>query len=162
MRKTRSPLLISLVAIGALTACSPGGGGADGGSGPRIELGTGGSRFEALPDRAADGGVPTVPIVAGPQGGYHIWGAVRAWEMGEEVSVKYTVSLVDPATVLSVNEYALSLARSGDAYEWSGIIGLVPDPFEARDREVELKMEVTSAGGDTATDSRRVFATYSP
>jgi len=46
-------------------------------SGPRVELGTGTTRFETI----ADDGAQELPLVLGPQGGWHIHASVRLHEI---------------------------------------------------------------------------------
>ncbi|WP_437911314.1 hypothetical protein WME73_26235 [Sorangium sp. So ce302] len=80
---------------------SAGGGGssagAGGGGGCRLpddpavfEIGTGETCFESIEEGA------TLPVMAGPQGGYHLWFAVGCSDCGTRVRVRYSVK--DPAT----------------------------------------------------------------
>ncbi|WP_438031496.1 hypothetical protein [Sorangium sp. So ce204] len=71
--------------------------GAGGGGGCRLpddpavfEIGTGETCFESIEEGA------TLPVMAGPQGGYHLWFAVGCSDCGARVRVRYSVK--DPAT----------------------------------------------------------------
>ncbi|WP_437480039.1 hypothetical protein WME75_34770 [Sorangium sp. So ce1014] len=86
---------------GAGGSTGEGGGGSStgvgGGGGCRLpdepavfEIGTGESCFESIEDGA------TLPVMAGPQGGYHLWFAVGCSDCGARVRVRYSVK--DPAT----------------------------------------------------------------
>jgi hypothetical protein len=130
----------------------------NGPSGPRIEVGTGATRFDALPVTLPDGGIPSVEIVFGPQGGYHIWGAIRAHEMAKDVKVVYTLKDVESGELISTNDYELSLTPNGDALEWPGMLGLVPTPGAINGKLIEMGMEATDADGTTRRDARQVTA----
>ncbi|WP_437756132.1 hypothetical protein [Sorangium sp. So ce1389] len=55
-----------------------------------FEVGTGETCFERIDDGA------TLPVMAGPQGGYHLWLAVGCRDCGAAVRLRYSVK--DPAT----------------------------------------------------------------
>ncbi|WP_437780783.1 hypothetical protein [Sorangium sp. So ce1097] len=73
-----------------------------------FEIGTGETCFEHIEDGA------TLPVMAGPQGGYHLWLAVACGDCGESVRLRYSVR--DPATG--------GLFPSGAVQE--GVIPLLP------------------------------------
>jgi hypothetical protein len=83
---------------GGATSSSSSGGGAGGGKptcadpeGPQaFEVGSGATCFERLTSGQ------TVPVMAGPQGGYHIWLGVGCAECGNQAILRYGVK--DPAT----------------------------------------------------------------
>lgn len=147
-----------------LAACGPTPNGIDGGSpgsdagaidgGPSVEVGTGQNEFVAL------GVLDRIDIVLGPQGGYHVWGAVRVTGMNpSRIAVDLSVVLVGtPSETLSISPYRLTLLRVGSAYEWYGLLGFVPDPQRADGREVMLTMDVKDTAGRAGSDARRVIA----
>ncbi|WP_437813533.1 hypothetical protein [Sorangium sp. So ce1078] len=89
-----------------------GGGGCRPPDSPAVfEIGTGVTCFERIDDGA------TLPVMAGPQGGYHVWLAVGCSDCGATVRLRYSVK--DPAT--------------GDLFESTvpqeGVIALGPGEF---------------------------------
>jgi hypothetical protein len=66
---------------------------------PWIEVGTGEDGFVPL----VSGDVLT--MVHGPQGGWHVLGAVRAWNMGPIVDIRFIVTSVDHGVVVADNTY---------------------------------------------------------
>lgn len=123
-----------------------------------LELGTGSRTFAPL----ADG--DEVPIIHGPQGGWHLWGSLRVQGLQpKRLAVTFDVSLEGPPALgLSSNSYTLDLVKSGSAWQWSGLLGLVPDPVPVDGRVVVLSMAVTDTNGVTLHDTRRVVARLPP
>lgn len=105
-----------LLVAGGLSACFEG---ADTDSGdavhpcesgvPALELGEGEELFEALAP-----GDPVV-MVHGPQEGWHITGAIRAWNTEDIVRLTYTVTVpaYDDATIVD-QTYRFKLVPEGD------------------------------------------------
>ncbi len=120
---------------------------------PWLELGTGASEFTPLRDGDA------VDIVRGPQGGFHIWGALRASpELDPQaIAVKYFVYSATGAEI-SVNAYRINLTQREDHSEWHGLLGIVPEPAVVTGTEVLLRIEVVDSALQTAADERRVTA----
>lgn len=133
-------------------------------TGARMEVGTGVSNYVAIPipeDEHAS--LPEVQIVSGSQGGQHIWGGLRTYELNpENMHVVYTLVLEETGEELSVNTYDLSLApgTKEGAHEWAGLIGLVNAPAAVSGKVVEMRMTATDADGNSVSDSRRVRALY--
>jgi hypothetical protein len=124
----------------------------DGGMG-EIEVGTGENSFIALTD-----GDP-VTIIHGPQGGYHIWGAIRAKPGLNPKGIEVKISVLTTAGAeLSLNAYRLNLTPNGEFHEWYGLLALVPEPTAVSGSEVRLHVDVKDSAGVTASDDRRVFA----
>jgi hypothetical protein len=114
-------------ASGSTGALSGGGGDPTGaGGGPTcddppapadFELGTGESCFE----RVTSG--QTVPTLAGPQGGYHVWAALGCGDCGSQALVELGVK--DPATsTWYAGTYAQKSVVQLDAEGWGQIAGL--------------------------------------
>lgn len=122
----------------------------DGGAVPLLEVGTGVNTFAAL----ADG--DDIGIIFGPQGGYHVWTALRARKDLAPTRVETRVSVRLEGAELSQNGYRLNLVDSGDHYEWYGLQALIPDPAVVDGKSVELRVDVTDAQGRAAFDVRRV------
>ena len=147
------PVIAAVLLMGSF-ACGPGaarGGDADLPDDPHhqnpapvadLDVGTGVSGFDAL----ADG--QQVEIIFGPQGGYHVWAALRASKTAvapdrAEVHVK----LLLDGTQLSDNAYRLNLVDTGDFYEWYALQALVPDPAAVEGKTVIVRVELTDARG---------------
>jgi hypothetical protein len=124
-------------------------------SGPlaRVEVGTGTGSFVALKD-----GDP-VNIVKGPQGGHHIWGALRCSGPlnPNGLEVHFRIFKADPRAEIQDNPYRITLQQNGEFAEWYGMIGFLPNgPSEVAGVATVLRMEVKDAEGRTAFDERRV------
>jgi hypothetical protein len=159
MVASRPSLRFASLAFLLLTASCGAGGGNDGGVIPPdggsavVEVGTGENSFVELTDGDA------VTIIKGPQGGYHIWTAVRAKQGLNPKGIEVKVSVLNSTgTELSLNAYRLNLTANGSYYEWYGLLGLVPVPADVSGSEVRLHLEVKDSAGVTATDERRVLA----
>ncbi len=87
-----------------------------------FEVGTGEKCFEAL----ADG--DEVPLMSGPQGGYHVWLAAGCTDCGTPVHLKY--GALDPATnmplVGTYNEEAMVELGAGKWPQKAGIVVHMP------------------------------------
>jgi hypothetical protein len=164
------PVLALLPALGlalfTCPACDDGGGGGGGGGGesaggaggesaggeggaPWIELGTGTEAFEPLTEGQ------TVPIIAGPQGGYHVWGALQAGGFSPKgVTMHFT--LEQGGQVLGEASYLDDLFRAAPADPWSytrvAVVLLENDPAAVMPGGATLKLVVTPAKGAPLTD----------
>lgn len=129
----------------------PSDGAADGGLARPVEIGTGAEAFEPLSDGQ------TLPIIAGPQGGFHLWAAARVREPidPENLSLRFRV-LLDGGTQ-SDNTWKLSLVQNGDAWEWFALTEVLSNPDAVRGKEVEFRLDVTDTAGRTASDARRII-----
>ena len=125
---------------------------ADGGAVPLLEVGTGPSSFAALTDGQ------DLDIIAGPQGGFHLWTALRASKALSPDRFEVKLAVRQGATELSQNGYRLTLVDNGERYEWYGMQALVPDPAAVDGQSVTLRIDATDSNGVTATDERRVIA----
>jgi hypothetical protein len=123
----------------------------DGGTAPLMEVGTGVNGFEPLVDGQK------VPIIAGPQGGHHVWVAVRVRAPMDPKNLFIHLRLLHQGTALSPTDYRMTLVRRGNFHEVYGMMALVPDPAAIDGQEVQLVVEVTDSAGLTATDSRRII-----
>lgn len=122
----------------------------DGGIGPLVEVGTGTDAFVPLQDADA------IPIIAGPQGGYHLWTSVRVFAPMDPRDILVDVGVVKDGVVLEPAQYRLNLVKKGDRYEYYAMTALIPEPAAVRGQEVLLRVEVKDAQGRTATDARKV------
>ncbi|WP_437585350.1 hypothetical protein [Sorangium sp. So ce1000] len=116
---------------GAGGSTEEGGGSSTGGGGggcrlpdepTAFEIGTGETCFESIEDG------DTLPVMAGPQGGYHLWFAVGCSDCGERVRVRYSVK--DPATgdlfASGVPQEGVIELRPGEFPHAFGLIAFLP------------------------------------
>ena len=126
---------------------------------PRIELGTGAMAFEAVPTT----GEPTLPLIFGPQGGWHLEAAVRLLGVDPEgLVLEYETTDAAEGTVLSFpTRVELSEARvrpEGDHHVRVGDL-VIFDIFAAEEvvhRVVDVTVVAFPASGAMLTDARRV------
>jgi hypothetical protein len=115
---------------------------------PGVEIGTGSDHFVAL----ADG--DTVPIIHGIQGGYHVWGAVRARGVDPSgLRLRFTVWLTDGTDPVTTRTDRVDLDGSG---VHAGTAVFLPDPTVVRDHDCRLRVDITDVDGRTAGDERVV------
>ena len=75
---------------------------------PYVEIGTGEDGFEPL--FAGD----PVTMVHGPQGGWHVLGSVRIWNMGPIVDINFHVTSVLREAVVAENNYRVATVAETD------------------------------------------------
>jgi hypothetical protein len=117
---------------------------------PDLEVGTGISAFEPLTDGQS------VSIIFGPQGGYHVWAALRLKKSFAPERAEVHARLLQGSTELSDNGYLLNLVDAGDRYEWYGLQALVPDPTAIDGQPVTVRLTVKDQSGKTASAEVRV------
>ena len=149
-------LLLLAVACAACGTVKGGGPPDSGGAGPRIEVGTGTASFVALNDG------DEVAIVKGPQGGYHIWGAIRSDGVLDPKGLEVHYFVLDGATGAEIqgdNAYRLTLVKNGPYDEWYGMIGFLGSsvPANVQGLPTVMKLTVKDSRGLTASDERRVI-----
>jgi hypothetical protein len=122
--------------------------GAAGFSGPpAADVGTGADRFIALRDGDA------VPIVMGLQGGYHVWGSVRASNVASQnVTLRFALYHADDAAPLTVRLDTVDLTSG----EHLGTAVFLPDPSAVRGQPCRLRLELTDENGRAASAEHRI------
>ena len=128
---------------------------------PSVELGTGVSAFEAIPETGAE-----LELVRGPQGGHHVFLTARFRGLNPE-GMTLTFTAVDTATgsvVRAPASFNLVLARvraEGDAYVRVGDFLILEDmenPDAVRGLTLDITVLAEEAGtGRSATDHRVVL-----
>jgi hypothetical protein len=122
---------------------------------PSCELGTGASSFIAVHDG------DRVPIIFGPQGGYHVWGSVRAKGLSSKrVVLRYRLTaasgvMLDPVSVV----VDLAPAPDGGDAGLSQSVGtrvFVQDPAAIRETTVAMSVTATDPEGRTCESSRSI------
>jgi hypothetical protein len=118
-----------------------------------VEVGTGEGVFEPI----AQGTV--VDAVYGPQGGYHVWTAVRV--TGAKLSsaqINVFARLAEGgASVGRASRVITDFGRSsGPAQVHAGITNFVDNPSAVSGKAVVLRVEVLGPGGEHGEDERTV------
>lgn len=129
------------------------GGATDSSNLPLVELGTGADGFHPV----ADG--DQLPLVMGPQGGYHIWAAVRVRAPINPKNLTMNFRLILDGAEVSNNTWKFTLSQNGSTWEWYAGTEIVDDPMAVSGKEVEYRVEVVDVDGRKGSDSRRVIVT---
>jgi hypothetical protein len=117
-------------------------------TGPWMVVGTGLTEYVALDN------CDHVPIVQGIQGGYHVWGALRAGGFALEPNafVRLTLELVDDGHVVARTDYEDILPRDGGDYEYLGVTvvfveegGFDPTAFLGRPLLLRARVQLEGA-----------------
>ena len=121
---------------------------------PVVEIGTGEAEFIPVPD----GG--EAELVHGPQGGYHVVGAVRMSGFDPDNTV-LTYTVLDGGTTLvevPIAILARRLVRDGVAYLKLGDLLIFPiaGPADVVGRTLEIRASVTRDGLPVANDTLTV------
>lgn len=120
-----------------------------------LTIGTGFVAYEGLPDEA-----PTLEIVHGPQGGYHVYLSMRVTGL-EPATLLWHVVREHDARVLAHLDL---IARRGTFVEVDGALQRVGDlvvldvlsPADVFMRDIRIEASATSASGSRATATRVV------
>lgn len=163
-------LFVMLAACTGFKDDSGGNGGCAEGD-PCVEVGNGETSHAPL----AEG--DHVVMVHGPQGGWHIWGSLKTWNLSDIVTIVFTIDDQDTGVRISDNTYNVAMV-AGDAdneHVYYGLFGFLDadDPATADVVEippdvlaghtVRLAMTVTNADdGTSATASVDVIADPDP
>lgn len=166
MSRTRTSLAFAFAAalLAGPMACDSGGdaGGAGGGAGGAggatspdaamgwIELGTGFDAFEPLEDGQE------VPIIAGIQGGFHIWGAIKGGDLdGSQVTMVF--ELEQGGEVVGGANYvdALTTNDAGEfEYPAVAVVFDETNPKLYDGKPTIMRIRLTDAQGQVLTDER--------
>jgi hypothetical protein len=159
-RRTLGVLVLAAAVMAAGCGAEEEGAAAYPGS-PEIVLGTGYFSFAPIVDQEA------VSVVSGPQGGYHIWGAVRGRYLNpEEVMLQFTLTLIESEELAQTIRVVVDLgsaepppgsgeaapADAGDGWGDSTGIRLFVDPAEVAGRALRIEVEATDQDGRAARD----------
>lgn len=126
-----------------------------------LEVGTGQSFWEPLPDGAA------MELIHGPQGGYHLFARIRQQALGGDVQVTFRVTPVeggealnDPTDRVRLIENR-GLIRTGAGWESSSallvILTRIRGPSEVVGRRLVLEASVTPTGTAVPSTVRRTI-----
>ncbi|MFN3197344.1 MAG: hypothetical protein ACE366_02830 [Bradymonadia bacterium] len=113
-----------------------------------IELGTGFRSFESLEDGQE------VPIIAGIQGGFHIWGAIRG-EHFDGSEVRMLFELVQDGEVVGGANYIDFITPDDDGiYEYPAVAVVFDEanPNLYEDKPTLMRVQLTDAEGQVLTD----------
>ena len=120
---------------------------------PLAQVGTGTDSFEPLEDGQ------TVPVIKGPQGGYHIWTSIRVRAPIASKDLKVRLHVDFNGAVLTDTNYVLNFWQKGAYAEYYALTAFIPDPAAVDGQRVQLAIDVTDTNGLTASDSRTVIPT---
>lgn len=137
----------------ALIACGPAP------SGPlEVELGTGEVAFEGL-----EGG-ERLPLVAGPQGGHHVWVSFRAQGL-ESARAFLTIDAI-PLTSTEPpprrSPVRVQMSRAGEGFEYVGWPAQLDDPGCLVGERVILRITLEDEGGRSGSDEREIVVGDGP
>ncbi|MCS6799453.1 MAG: hypothetical protein NZ898_13170 [Myxococcota bacterium] len=139
---SRVAWLLAAVAAGCGPATGPGR--------AVVEIGTGEISFEPL----ADG--QDVPLVAGSQGGHHVWLSVRVHGLpsGRNVTMRIEISRVGEEGSPQRSEIRIDMRENRDgAHELVGFPARIFGPEDFSGRPTLLRVTVSAAGA-TGSDER--------
>ena len=131
---------------------------------PSFEFGTGSNKFKSL-----DNG-DKVTMVHGPQGGWHIWGSVRAINTRNVVKIQFTaVDVESQTTVVDVTNQVALATESECTGTYTGMYGFLDVESLAEGEldtppellcyhELELTMTMTDTGGRELVETKLVQA----
>lgn len=126
---------------------------------PFFEVGTGESAFEALGEGA------TVPLIHGPQGGYHVWIGVRHRGLGPgDIVLEY--GAVDPVTgegLMFPGLRAVEADVDPEAVsQAAGLVGflLEDEPAVYAGRSITLEARGSDEAGNAMNDARSVVVAW--
>ncbi len=123
---------------------------------PDVALGQGQSDYLPLAD------LETVQVEKGPQGGYHIWMAVRMKNLLRSGS-RTVLTAVSPELARTISPYEVLFTYDPDEGGYCKLSGLRfrldtdgVDYQPLLGKELDVTAKVTDRAGDTGQDSRRV------
>jgi len=136
---------------------------------PSVTIGTGELEWEDLPDNAP------LTMVHGPQGGWHMLGSAQVCGSRNVVTIHYTITHDNSATVVSDNTYRVALVTEENSCcgYYPGMYGFI-GVHEMAEGELDtppellacesltMKMVATDTGGRSLTVEKTVIATPDP
>lgn len=113
------------------------------------------SSGECIVGTGIDAFVPIEPadelaLIAGPQGGYHVFSSVRVRAVPASIRIAVTLRRVDDGRYLgpTVVVGESTLRDAGDGWrEALGLLSIVNDPSDARGQEVVVRAVVSDSSG---------------
>jgi hypothetical protein len=157
-----SGLACAAVIVLATLLCACGAGGATPddpapAANARVVLGTGEAEFETMD------GEPTIRLVHGAQGGFHVWTSFLAYGFASQTLDLLLTTRVEGASEPLVMHARLSTREIVDAdgvaaRSFAGYPGQVRDARCADGRRVELRLHVSAPDGSAAEDVRHIIA----
>lgn len=120
-----------------------------------LQVGTGARRFEAI----ENGG--DVGIVQGPQGGFHVWGGLRADGFDPGAQVRLDFELVQSGSVVARATYydALERTEAEGPFEYAAVAVVIEkvEPRSVADLPATLRLSLTTEDGHVLEDEIEVI-----
>ena len=114
---------------------------------PNVDVGGGADQFITLRDG------DSVPIIHGLQGGYHVWGSVRASGVDPNaLALRFTLYIEEATDAYTIRNDTVDLSDG----EHLGTAVFLPNPDDVRGRSCRFHLDVTDAAGRTASSEHRV------
>ncbi len=115
---------------------------------PTADVGGGVDQFITLHDG------DSVPIIHGLQGGYHVWGSVRAANVDPSgLALRFTLYIEEASDPYTIRNDTVDLSGG----EHLGTAVFLPNPDDVRGRSCRFHLDVTDAHGRTASAEHRVI-----
>jgi hypothetical protein len=112
-----------------------------------VDVGTGVDRFVEIHDGDA------VPIIMGLQGGFHIWGSVRATNLSPHTMRLHFTLFLDgnPTPVTSRADNVDLISVGNGVAEHLGSAVFLPDPGVVRSQRCRMHLDATDESGRSAS-----------
>lgn len=118
---------------------------------PWLELGAGQSEFAPLAPRQ------DVPLVAGTQGGHHVYVSLRAHGVAPDgVTLHVRAAPVETGAPRQRSTRAMDLVGEGGVYRAIGVPVVLSTPECFQDRVIRVEVEIEDAHGVLVHDAREV------
>jgi hypothetical protein len=150
MKHLRTAILLCLLALASSACASEVGGGVG-----TLELGTGEWMFEPFVVEEQE-----VPLIAGVQGGYHVWLSAHTTGVGDRVLFDIATQPLDESRPEEGGEVYVFMDEMGDdAWEILGYPAVLSTPACDLGKPLRVRVTLTDEEGDTATDECIVVPT---
>jgi hypothetical protein len=152
-------IIPSLLAIASCSSGGSGGTDAPETGGGRLLLGTGELHYEAIE------GEPVLPLVAGIQGGFHVWATFLAYGFeGDRLEMRVTTywgpndEYVFPSNLAAIRVHEVVDDTGEPALEGNGWPARIEQARCTQGQRIRIEMSVNDEAGHSAVDTRYFIA----